>query len=120
MREFILIFRRDHESKENQPSPQEMQTSIKSWQDWLGGLAAQNKLLSSGNRLHPEGKVVRPKSVVTNGPYAEIKEAIGGFIVVKAADFDEAVEMATGCPILRSPWNGNVEVRALVSAEDKS
>jgi hypothetical protein len=111
MNEFILLFRRDWETKENQPSPEQMQTSIKSWQDWLGGLAAQNKLVNSGNKLHTEGRVVRANQVVTNGPYAEIKESIGGFIVVKAADLDEATEMAKGCPILQTPWNGNVEVR---------
>ncbi len=55
--------------------------------------------------------MVKPNNVVTNGPYAEIREAIGGYIIVKANDFDEAVEMAKGCPILQSPWNGNVKVQ---------
>ncbi len=117
MNEFILLFRRDWETKENQLSPEQMQASIKPWQDWLGGIAAQNKLVSSGNRLHTEGKVIRANQVVTNGPYAEIKESLGGFVIIKAADFDEAVEMAKDCPILSAPWNGNVEVRMFVSAD---
>ena len=120
MKEFVLVFRRDFVTKETQPSPQDMQASIKPWQDWMGGLAAQNKLASSGNRLNSDGRVVKPNNVVTHGPYAEIKEAIGGYIIVKAADFNEAVEMAKGCPILQSPWNGNVEVRMAVSTEDNS
>lgn len=115
MDEFLLIFRRDSETKENQLSPSDMQASIKPWQDWLGGIAAQNKLVSSGNRLHPEGKVVKPNNVVINGPYAEIKEAIGGFIIVRATDFDEAVAMAKGCPGLKAPWNINVEVRRIIN-----
>jgi hypothetical protein len=119
MNEFMLIFRRDHETKENQPSPEEMQASIKHWQDWKGSLAAQNKLVSPGNRLHGEGRVVRTDQVVINGPYAEIKEAIGGFLVIRARDFDEATELAKDCPILRAPWKGSVEVRMLV-AENNS
>jgi hypothetical protein len=115
MDEFMLIFRRDHETKENQPSPEDMQASIKEWLDWKGSLAAQNKLVSQGNRLRPEGKVIKSDKVVINGPYAEIKEAIGGFIVIRAGDYDEAVELARDCPILRAPWNGSVEVRMLVS-----
>lgn len=118
MNEFLLIFRRDMGTKELQPSPEQMQAAIKPWQDWVGGIAAQNKLVSTGNRLHADGKVVRPNKVVTNGPYAEIKEAIGGFVIIKATDFDEATEMAKGCPILLSPWNGSVEVRMLLSTED--
>jgi hypothetical protein len=115
MNEFMLIFRRDHETKENQPSPEEMQASIKRWQDWKGSLAAQNKLVSQGNRLHAEGRVITTDKVVINGPYAEIKEAIGGFIVIRARDFEEAAELAKDCPVLRAPWKGNVEVRMLVS-----
>lgn len=117
MEEFILLFRRNVEIKQEKPSPEQMQASVKRWQDWIGDIAAQNKLASRGNQLHPEGRVVKLNNVVTNGPYAEIKEAIGGYIIVKADDFDEALEMAKGCPILQAPWNGNVEVRMVASAE---
>lgn len=120
MNQFLLIFRRDTETKEIQPSPGQMQAAIKPWQDWLGGIAARDKLVSSGNRLHAEGKVVKPNNMIINGPYAEIKESIGGFVVIKAADFDEATEMAKGCPVLQAPWNGSVEVRMLVSAEEQA
>lgn len=115
MNQFMLIFRRDWETKEKQPSPEQMQASIKPWQDWLGSLAAQNKLVSGPNRLHKEGKVVKANQVVTDGPYAEIKESIGGFIIVTAADFEEAVALAQDCPILKNPWDGNVEVRQVIA-----
>src|SRR4051794_22213827 len=100
MKEFALFFKRDLQMKENQPSPEQLQQTIKPWQDWLGSIAAQNKLTNKGNRLTPEIKIVKPNNTVLNGPFAEIKEAIGGFIVVKAADFEEALEMAKGCPVL--------------------
>jgi len=78
----------------------------------MGSIAAQNKLANRGNRLDFEGATVRPGNVVTDGPYAEIKEILGGYIVVNTASIEEAVELAKGCPILNI--GGNVEVRGIV------
>src|SRR5450432_1585067 len=115
MKEFLLVFRRDFVTNESQPSPEQMQGMMKAWQDWMGSISAQNKLASSGNRLSSEGKVIKPNNVITNGPYVEIKEAIGGYIMVKADSLDEAAEIAKGCPIFSI--NGNVEVRPVVAME---
>ncbi|MBV4358953.1 YciI family protein [Pinibacter aurantiacus] len=115
MKEFLLIFRRDFITKEEQPSPEQIQNMMKPWQDWMGSLAAQNKLASSGNRLASDGRVVKSDKIVTDGPYVEIKEAVGGYIVVKANDLDEAAELAKGCPVLNI--GGNVEVRGLVGMD---
>ncbi len=111
MQEFLLVFRRSAVA-ETPMSPEQMQAMMKPWQDWMGGLAAQNKLVSSGNRLASEGKVVKPNNVVTNGPYVEIKESIGGYIIIRADSLKEAAELSKGCPILHV--DGNVEIRALV------
>lgn len=110
MSDFLLVFRMD--KNDPAPTPEQMQSRMKSWQDWMGGIAAQNKLVSSGNRLASEGRVVKAGNVVTNGPYAEIKEAIGGYIVVSADSLDEAAELSKGCPILHG--GGNVEVRTII------
>ena len=118
MKEFTLVFRRDASSPAMQPSPEQMQAMMKPWQDWMGSLAAQNKLVSSGNRLSSEGRVVKSGNVVTNGPFVEIKEAIGGYIIVNASSIDDAAEMAKGCPILT--LGGNVEVRPNVAMDDNS
>lgn len=112
MNEFLLIFRRDFNPGEEQPSPEQLQGMMKNWQDWMGGIAAQNKLVDPGNRLTGDGKVVRPGQMITNGPYVEIKEAIGGYIVVSAASLEEAAEISKGCPVLLI--NGNVEVRQII------
>jgi len=112
MKEFLFIFRRDVDTNEPQPSPEQMQGIMKAWQDWMGGIAAQDKLVSSGNRLASEGKIIKPGNIVTNGPYVEIKETIGGYIMVKANSLDEAAELAKECPIFAI--NGNVEVRPVV------
>lgn len=109
MNEFLLIFRRDFTSKEAQPSPEQLQNSIKDWQNWFGSIAAQDKLARPLQRWDGEGKVVKQNKQVTNGPYAEIKESIGGVIIIRAEDYDEAVTIAQGCPIL--PLGGNVEIR---------
>ena len=116
MKEFLMVFRRDPEISEGPLSPEQLQAIMKPWQDWMGSIAAQNKLVSSGNRLAPEGRVVKPDNVITNGPYVEVKEAVGGYIIVKANSLDEATALADGCPILAR--GGNVEVRAIVPMED--
>lgn len=115
MQEFVLLFRRDFVTSGIQPSPEQLQSMLKPWQDWMGSIAAQNKLVSSGNRLGGEGRVVKPGKLVTNGPYVEIKEAIGGLIVIRANDIDEAAEIAKGCPVLTI--GGNVEVRPVIGVE---
>ena len=83
---------------------------MKKWMDWLGNIAAQNKLVTKGNRLQNSGKILK-SDVVTNGPYTDIKESIGGFSIIKAKSYDEAVDVAKGCPILQ--LGGNVEVREI-------
>lgn len=108
MKDFLFVFRSDFSTRASR-SPEEMQSMTKRWMDWIGSIAAQNKLTDRGNRLDPAGKVVRPDNVVTDGPYMEIKEFVGGYSIVKAASIDEAVEIAKGCPIYSI--GGNVEVR---------
>ncbi|WP_295794715.1 YciI family protein [Mucilaginibacter sp.] len=110
MKDFLFVYRNDYK---NQPtgSPEELQAVTKRWMDWVGGIAAQNKLSSPGNRLTSDGKVVRPNNVVTDGPYTEIKELIGGYSIVKVETMEEAVELAKGCPVFE--FGGNVEVREI-------
>ncbi|MGZ3776430.1 MAG: YciI family protein [Mucilaginibacter sp.] len=111
MNEFVLLFRSEA-LPERRFSPDEMQNIMQQWQAWMGGMAANGQLANGGNRLGGDGKTVRPSAVVTNGPYAEIKEMVTGFIVVKADTIDGAAELAKGCPILNV--GGNVEVRNII------
>lgn len=114
MNEFLIVIHRDLTSKDASPSPQQMQEAIKPFQDWIGGIAAQNKLVAPPKRWDSGGRVVKQNNVVTNGPYAEIKESIGGVLLIRANDYDEAVEIAKGCPILK--WGAVVEVRMATPA----
>ena len=118
MKEFLFIFR-NSDNPDFKPSPEQMQEVLTGWMDWLGGIAAQNKLVNRGNRLSMSiAKTVKPNNVITDGPYTEIKEYINGYTIIKAADIDEAVALAKGCPILTI--GGNVEVRAVVASDDNS
>ena len=115
MEEYLILMRLDILTKEAQPSPEQMQEYMKMYQDWVGGIAAQNKFVG-GKGLSTEGKVIKSNQVITDGPYAEIKESLAGFITIKANDFDEAVSLAKNCPILGGAGN-SVEVRKIVSVQ---
>jgi hypothetical protein len=108
MKDYLLIFRTDYTVMPT-GTPEQMQDMTKRWMDRIGSIAAQNKPTDRGNRLDASGKVVRSSSVLTNGPYSEIKESIGGYSVVKAASYEDATELEKGCPILTV--GGNVGVR---------
>ena len=113
MEEFALIMR--HEDGMKVASPEQIQTWMKQTMDWIGGISAQNKFVSGTGLPFDDARVVRTtnsKKVVTNGPFGDIKETIGGLIVVKAASMDEAVEFAKGCPVLMGEGN-SLEVRKI-------
>ena len=112
MKEFLLVFRNDYKNTP-ESSPEQLQAEMKRWMDWIGGIAAQDKLVSPGNPLTSAGKVVRSNNVITDGPYTEIKELIGGYTVVKADNINDAAALADGCPILSV--GGNVEVREIAA-----
>jgi len=113
MKEFALIFRLK-DVADFKPSPEQMQERM----NWLAGIAAQNRLADKGNTLLPmpgSAKTLRADNVVTDGPYTEIKEFISGYIVVKAENIDEAIEMSKGNPIFKI--GGNIEVRELLKRD---
>ncbi len=110
MTEFMMIFRSNYDPTFT-PSPEQMQESIKQWQDWIGGIAAQGKFVGT-NRLSSVGKTLKPNNVIADGPYAEVKEIVGGYLMVKASDLNEAMNLAEGCPILNI--GGHVEVRTII------
>lgn len=110
MNEFLLIFRQPSYDYNN-VSPTELQALKQKWQDWVGGIAAQGKLATTGARLATEGKVLRKGGVITDGPFVEIRERLGSFITVKAENIEEATTLAHGCPALDA--DGSVEVRPI-------
>ena len=95
-----------------QHSAEQAQAHMQRWMQWMGGLAEQGKLGPS-QPLNRTGKqVAGTKKVVTDGPFMEGKEMVGGYLICKAGTYDEAVNIAKGCPILEFP-EGNVEIREI-------
>jgi len=114
MQEFMLIFR--HEDGHKVASPEQIQVWMKQTMDWIGGIAAQNKFVAGNGLPFDDARVVGHNKVVTNGPFGEIKETIGGYIIVKADSVDEAVEFAKGSPVLQGDGN-TVEVRKIARGD---
>lgn len=112
MKEFILIFR--HENAVGKVSPEQMQQWMKQQIEWVSGIAAQNKFVGGSGLLFDNAKVVNHNKMVTNGPFGDIKETLGGFIIVRAESADEAAEFAKGSPVLQGEGN-TVEVRQIIS-----
>jgi len=110
MKEFALLFRQPSFDYSN-TTPDEMKAIAKKWQDWAGGIAAQGKMSSNGIRLAMEGKVLKAGGVITDGPFVEIREMLGSFIIVKADSLEEATTLAHGCPVLEQ--GGSVEIRPI-------
>jgi hypothetical protein len=114
MDEFMLIFR--HEDGHKVASPEQIEVWMKQTMEWIGKISAKNKF-SGGNGLpFDDARVVRHNNIVTNGPFGEIKETIGGYIIVKASSVDEAVEFAKECPVLQGEGN-SVEVRKIARGD---
>ena len=108
---FMLIFRGTDWHKGL--SPEEMQRVAGQWMAWFKRLTDQGKAVA-GNPLEREGKIVSGKNgrIVAAGPFAESKEAIGGYFMLKVDSLDEAVAIAQECPGLT--YGVKVEVRAVM------
>ena len=110
MKDFMLLFR--GATQQYEFSPEEMQGHMQKWFGWVDQLKSKN-IYVSGEPLLPDGKTVTgKKALVTDGPFAESKEIIGGFFIIKAASIEEATEIAKDCPDL--PLDGIVEVREVM------
>ena len=109
MAEFLFVYRGagEHVAK---MTPEEMQQHLGRWEKWIGEGMQKGWLLDPGDGLTNEGRVVNAK-VVTDGPFVESKEIVGGFSIVQADTIDKAAELAKGCPGLLV--GGRVEVRPL-------
>ena len=112
MKEFMYFFRMP-KMDYSTVSPKEMEAVAKKWQEWVQGIVAQGKLSSNGQRLSLDGRVLKPGGVVTDGPFVEVRELLGGYIVIKAESLDDATTLAHGCPALDA--GGSVEIRPLYS-----
>jgi hypothetical protein len=108
---YMLIFR--NTDWHRGLSPEEMQKVAGDWMAWFKRLSDQGTAVA-GNPLEPSGRIVSGKGgrVVADGPFAESKEAIGGYFMLDVAGIDEAIAIAQECPGL--PYGAKVEVRPVM------
>jgi hypothetical protein len=105
--EYMLLFRGAQWDKDL--SPEELQKIMGQWNGWLERLTMQGKV-KAAQPLERDGKIVSGKGrTVADGPFAESKEAIGGYFLLRLDDFNEALEIAKECPALE--YGVTVEVR---------
>jgi hypothetical protein len=113
MAKFMYLFRSNPEAYRSM-SPEQMQQTMQKWMQWKDMLEKSGHTKQLGERLDNNGKVVRGKlKSITDGPFVEVKDSIQGYMLLEAKDMDQAISLATGCPILDS--EGSVEVRPFVA-----
>src|SRR4029077_8164900 len=95
----------------SQVAPEQMQQSMDRWSQWIRRGLSEGWLLDAGDALMPEGRVFNNKSAWRDGPLVESKEVVGGYSVIKAASFDEAVRHAKTCPNVVE--GGSLEIRQM-------
>ena len=107
MSEFTYLYRGGRDTPQ---SPEQRQKQLQKWAAWFKELGSSGHLKELGHPLEDTGKVVNgSQKTVKDGPFAEAKDVVAGFIVVEAKDLADAVELSKGCPILEV--GGSVEVR---------
>ena len=107
MASFMLIFRGEPPTRD---SPEQLQQQMQKWQTWFEGLTRAGIYKGQGAPLERNGKVVRgARKTVSDGPFAEAKDVVGGYAIIEASDLEAAVEIARGCPTYER--DGAVEVR---------
>ncbi len=106
--DYMLLFRGTNWDQEL--SPEQRQKVVTEWYAWFDRLTQEGKC-KGGHPLRDEGKIVsgRKGRTVADGPFAESKEAIGGYFYLEVADEDEAIAIAQQCPGLE--YGAVVEVR---------
>lgn len=109
MKDYILLFRGGLDFKT--ASPEQLQTSMLKWKTWMDKLGAEGKLFG-GERLTQTGAVLSGKQKqLSDGPYAEGKEVVGGYLVIKANDLQDAIEITKDCPIFE--YDGSTEIQEI-------
>ncbi len=109
MSEFVFLYRGGEPGR----SPERMQQMMQKWMAWMKELGEKGHLKDQGHPLERAGKLVKGKQkTVTDGPFAEAKDLVGGYTLIEARDLEQAVELSKGCPIFET--EGAVEVRPVM------
>ncbi|MCA9130798.1 MAG: hypothetical protein KDB22_27120 [Planctomycetales bacterium] len=114
MAKFLFVYRSSADAEMSAPpSPEQMQEIMTAWHAWFAQIG--EALVDGGDALLPMGKQVKQDGVVTDGPFIEAKEMVGGYSIVQTEGLEAAAELAKSCPIFHG--GGWVEVRQLAGFE---
>lgn len=109
MNKYMLILI-DREDAYDDMSPEDYQAEFEAHGRWIEELGDH---YVSGEPLEKPAKTIKGKDkIVTDGPFVESKDLVGGFYIINAATLDEAAELAKGCPVLE--LGGSIEVREIM------
>jgi hypothetical protein len=111
MPEYMLFIRDSEDYPEY--TPEQIQQAVERFRDWSRRLAAEGRLIEGDKLTDGDARMLykRDGSIVMDGPFTETKETIGGYFKIKAANFEEAIEIARGCPAFDQ--GGKVELRQI-------
>jgi hypothetical protein len=114
---FLFVYRNEPYDM-SQVSPEQMQESMDRWTKWIQRGFAEGWMVNAGDALLPEGRVVAKNKAVTDGPFVESKELVGGFSIIAADSIDDAIKHAKTCPNVTE--GGSVEIRPLAGLAPKT
>jgi hypothetical protein len=106
---FLYLYRGPANAPSKPPSPEEMQAMFATWTAWKNKF--NQEIIDIGDGLKPGGAVYK-SGAVTDGPFIEAKEIMGGYSIVQAASLARAVEIAKECPMNHMP-GASIEIREL-------
>jgi hypothetical protein len=114
MAKFLFVYRGSNEVYAKM-TPEQRQQNMEKWGNWIREALQKGWMVDPGQALTQEGRVVKGNRVVTDGPFVESKEIVGGFSIVQADTIAAAAELAKECPALLA--GGSVEVRCLLPTD---
>jgi hypothetical protein len=117
MAKFLFVYRNASNACAMK-TPEALQLGMQKWREWITEGIQKGWLVDPGDALQEGGRVIKAPRVVTDGPFVEAKEVVGGFSIVEAATIDAATELAITCPVLH--FGASVEVRCLAEFTARS
>lgn len=109
-KKFLCVHRSPPGARPAKQSPEDMQAAMAKWQEWKTRYDAE--LLDMGAKLQPGGAVFRSGNV-TDGPFIEGKEVLGGFMILQTTSLERAVEIVKAMPIQIA--EASIEIREMAS-----
>lgn len=110
MKNFMLLIREDI-SNLSDLSEEQIHADIREYMEWVEELTTSGNYVG-GDPLEASGKYIKASNIESDGPFIESKEAISGYILIKAQDIDEATRLAKGCPVFKN--GGLIELRPIM------